>query len=45
VKSKREQKAAKCSDHHKISLIAHAAKTVARMLRRWVERKIEDVLG
>ena len=45
MKSKREQKAAKCSDHHKISLIAHATKTVARMLRRWVERKIEDVLG
>ena len=34
---KREQKAAKC--------ITHTAKTVARILRRRFERKMEDVLG
>jgi hypothetical protein len=26
-------------------MIAHAAKIVARILRRWIERKTEDVLG
>jgi hypothetical protein len=31
----------KCSDHHTISLIAHTAK----ILKRRIERKIEDILG
>jgi hypothetical protein len=42
---KKEPKAAKCSDHHKISLIAHIAKTVAVIFGRRFERKMEDVLG
>jgi len=29
----------------KISLIAHTAKIIAKILRRRIERKIEDVLG
>jgi len=33
--------ATKCSDHRTIRLIAHTAK----ILRRWIEKKIEDVLG
>ena len=37
--------ATKCSDHHRVSLIAHTAKIVAKILRRRVERKIENVLG
>jgi len=37
--------ATKCSDHHRVSLIAHTAKVVAMILRRRVERKIENVLG
>jgi len=35
----------KCSDHRTISLIAHTAKIVAEILRRRIERKIEDVPG
>ena len=35
----------KCSDHRTISLIAHTAKIVAEILRRRIEKKIEDVLG
>jgi hypothetical protein len=35
----------KCSDHHTISLIAHTANVVARILRSSIEKKIEDVLG
>jgi len=31
-------------DHHTVSLIAHTAKIVAKILRRRIERKIEDVL-
>jgi hypothetical protein len=42
---KKKPKATKCSDHRKISLIAYAAKIVARILRRRIERKTEDVLG
>jgi hypothetical protein len=42
---KKKPKATKCSDHHTISIIAHAAKIVARILRRWIERKTEDALG
>ena len=37
--------ATKCSNHHTISLIAHTAKIVAQILRRRIEKKIEDVLG
>jgi hypothetical protein len=37
--------ATKCIDHHRVSLIAHTAKIVATVLRRRVERKIENVLG
>jgi hypothetical protein len=37
--------ATKCSDHRTLSIIAHAAKIVARILRRRVERKTEDALG
>jgi hypothetical protein len=42
---KKKPKATKCSDHRTISLIAHAAKIVARILRRRTERKVQDVFG
>jgi hypothetical protein len=42
---KKKPKATKCSDHRTISLIAHTAKIVARLLRRRFERKIEDAHG
>jgi len=42
---KKEPQATKCSDHRTISLIAHTAKIVAKILRRRTEKKIEDVLG
>jgi hypothetical protein len=35
----------KCSDHRTTSFITHTAKIVVKILRRRVERKIEDVLG
>jgi hypothetical protein len=35
---KKKPKATKCSSHRAISIIAHAAKIVARILRRRVER-------
>jgi hypothetical protein len=38
-------KASKCGDYPTISLIAHTAKIVARILRGMIERKIEDALG
>ena len=38
---KKKTKATKCSDYHTISLIAHTAK----ILRRRIEKKIEDALG
>jgi hypothetical protein len=38
---KKKPQATKCSDHCTINLIAHTAK----ILRRRIERKIEDVLG
>jgi hypothetical protein len=41
---KKKPKATKCSDHRTISIIAHGAKTVARILRRRIERKTEDTL-
>jgi hypothetical protein len=42
---KKKPQATKCSDHRTISLIAHTAKIVVKVLRRKTERKIEDVLG
>lgn len=41
----KKPKAAKCSEHCAISLTAHAAKTVMRILGRHVEKKIEGVIG
>jgi len=40
---KEEPQATKCSDHRTISHIAHTAKIVAKIFRRRIERKIEDV--
>ena len=42
---KKKTQATKCSDHRTISLIAHTAKIIAKILRRRIERKIEDVPG
>ena len=42
---KKRTQAAICSHHHTISLIAHTAKIIAKILRRRTERKIQDVLG
>ena len=42
---KKKPQATKCSDHRTYSLIAHIAKIVAKILRRRIEKKIEDVLG
>jgi hypothetical protein len=42
---KKKPKARKCTDHHTISLIAHAAKVVASVIRGRSEKKMEDVLG
>jgi len=42
---KKKPQATKCSDHRTISLIAHTAKIVAKILRRRIEEKIEDELG
>jgi hypothetical protein len=41
---KKKPQATKCSDHYTISLIAHTAKIVAKILRRRIEKKIEDIL-
>ena len=41
---KKKTQATKCSDHRTISLIAHTAKKIAKILRRRIERKIGDVL-
>jgi hypothetical protein len=41
---KKKPQATKCSDHRTISLLAHTAKIVPNILRRRVEKKIEDVL-
>jgi hypothetical protein len=40
---KKKPQATKCSDHRTISLIAHTAKIVAKILRRRIEKEIEDV--
>ena len=42
---KQKTKATNCSDYRTISLIAHAAKIIAKILRRRIEKKIENVLG
>jgi hypothetical protein len=42
---KKKPKATKCSNHRTISIIAHKAKIVARILGRRIERKTGDVLG
>ena len=42
---KKKIKATKCSDYRTISLIAHTAKLIAKILRRRIENKIEDMLG
>jgi len=42
---KKKTQNTKSSDHHTISLIAHTAKIIAKILRRRIERKIEAVLG
>jgi predicted DNA-binding protein len=42
---KKKTQATKCSNHLTISLIAHTAKIVAKILRRRIEKKIEEVLG
>jgi hypothetical protein len=41
----KKPQATKNSDHRTISLIAHTAKIVAKILRRKIEKKIEDLLG
>ena len=41
---KKKPQATKCNDHRTISLIAHTAKIVTKILRR-IEKKIEEVLG
>jgi hypothetical protein len=42
---KKKPQATKCSNHRTISLIAHTAKIVTKILRRRIEKKIEGVLG
>jgi hypothetical protein len=42
---KKKPQATKCSDHRTITLIAHTAKIVEKILRKRMEKKIEDVLG
>jgi len=42
---KKKPQAIKCSDHRTISLIAHTAEIVAKILRRRIENKIKGVLG
>ena len=42
---KKKTQATKCSDHRTISLIAHTATTISKIIRIRIERKIEDVLG
>jgi hypothetical protein len=41
---KKTPKATKCSDHHTVSLIAHTAKIVVRLLGQRIERNVEEVL-
>jgi len=41
---KKKPQATKCSDHHTVSLITHTAKIVAKILKRRIGKKIEDIL-
>ena len=41
----KKPQATKCSDHRTISVIAHTAKIVTKILRRRFEKRIEDVFG
>jgi hypothetical protein len=41
---KKKQKTTKCSYHCTISLIAHIARIIVRILKGRIERKIEDLL-
>jgi hypothetical protein len=41
---KKKPHATKCSDHCTLSLIAHTSKIIAKILRKRIESKIEDVL-
>jgi hypothetical protein len=42
---KKKSKATKCNDCRTISLTAHTAKIVARILRRMIGKNVEDILG
>ena len=42
---KKKTQTTKCSEHRTISLISHTAKIIAKILRRRIERKTENVLG
>ena len=42
---KKKTKTTKCSDYRTVSLVAHTAKIIAKILKRRIEKKIEDVLG
>ena len=42
---KKKTQVTKCSNHRTVSLTAHTAKIIAKILRRRIERKIEAVLG
>jgi hypothetical protein len=41
---KKKTKATKCNDHRTISIIAHAANIVVKIIRRRIERKTVDAL-
>ena len=45
IASNKKPQAPKCSDHPTFILIALTTKTVEKILRRRIEKKIEDVLG
>ena len=42
---KKKTQASKCNDHHTANLIAHTANIIAKILRRRIETKFEDVFG
>jgi len=41
---KKKPKARKCSNHHTNSFVKHTPKLVARILRRGIENKIENIM-
>jgi hypothetical protein len=41
----KKPQATKCSEHRTISYIAHRAKIVAKIFRRSIEKKIQDLVG